>query len=325
MNAAQAQIHYHTDFFPNPEFKGGTSDLYSPELSALIQRRNTPDTTTVYVDGSQSLTRETDTAYGFRSPCFRLKTAGQATYVYGKIYRFFNFHLNHPELNPVGGPPPQFSLLKETKTILGYPCRKAEYLGKRRQHLWFTEKAAVHDPTGAVLSLKGVPGLILQTEDMPDPGAAETLRRVTVTHLSLEKPDKRMFNIPSGYRRFNHIDEVRAEDRRLLDDTIFRDISENPLTGHESERFTGCWLFETINDAIQVDIIPAGELRFIFRSTVLTADMDAPGRVREEQAVLKGRLLCVEDPPNYRLYSTTAKGIRLVPKDNDDFTFYRMA
>ena len=74
------------------------------------------------------------------------------------------------------------------------------------------------------------------------------------------------------------------------------------------------------HDTCRVEITP--ELRF--RTTVLTAPLDAAGRTSEQQAVVKGRVLVVEEPPNDRHYALSDDGLTLTQIGNELFTFTRV-
>ena len=327
MSAAQkitsGKIVYRITFVPNPSYRGGRSDLFSDELHARIRRQNTPEWRVVYFDGSHSRTEEINVDYGVRSPSFQLRSAGHDTITYCKEFPHFNFCIEYPIQLAPGGPPPYLAPTEETATIAGVICRKGKYQGPRHALVWYAEDLDVEDPTGAVLQLEGVPGLILQTEDIAASDTVDAVRRVTVTELSFEPPPPEIFSAPASYRKFDSIDDARAEDRRMLDAKSADELQRHPLGDNEREMFIGEWLFDTPTDKILVVIAPAGEDEFRFSTTVLTAPAGAAGRVSEEKALMKGRLLMVEEPPNYRLYKLADDGQKLILIGNELFTFSR--
>lgn len=317
------RIRYRIGFVANPEYRGARADPFSDELRAEIRRRNVPESRVVHFDGRRARSEEVNADYGVRSLSFELRVAGSDTFTYCKEFPHFGFCVEHPIGLPANGPPPHLAPTGETATIAGLRCRKAEYQGGRHLLVWYTDEVAVNDPTGAVLHLEGVPGLVLQTEEIAYSDTIDALRRETVVELSSDPPPPELFSVPADYRRFAGIDDARAEDRRLLDALSAEEERRRPLGAEEREMFAGSWLFERPQDRIRVDVERAGDDGFRFRTTVLSAPADAPGRVSEEKAVMKGRLLLVEEPPNYRLYQLEDGGRRLVLVGNDLFTFTR--
>jgi hypothetical protein len=318
------RISYRISFFPNTNYQGGHTDLFSDELLAEIRRRNVPESRVVYFDGSRARTDEFNADYDVRSRSFELRFAGSDTITYCKEFPHFEFCLEHPILRPPSGPPPHLAPTVETATIAGLECRKAEYQGGQHLFVWYTDEVAVNDPTGAVLSLEGVPGLILQTREIPASDSIDVVKQVTVTELTSDPPPPEVFSVPENYRGFPNIDAARAEDRRILDAQSAKELQSDPLSGSEREMFVGKWILEMPQDRIMVEIAPAGDNEFRFRTAVLTAPEDAAGRVSNEEARMKGRLLLVEEPPNYRLYKLEDEGRRLVLVGNRLFTFTRL-
>lgn len=322
--ATAGRIRYQIGFVANPGYRGGHADLFSDELRAKIRRQNVPESRVVYFDGRRARTEEINVDYGVRSRSFELRVAGRAAITYCKEFPYFGFCVEHPIRLPPGGPPPHLAPTGETATIAGLRCHKAEYQGDRHQLVWYTDEVAVNDPTGAVLRLEGVPGLILQTEEIPVSESTDAVERVTVVELAFDAPPPGIFSVPANYRRFVGIDAARAEDRQMLDAKSAEELQRHPLGVDEREMFAGKWLFDTPKDKILVEIARAGDNELRFRSTVLTAPAAAAGRVCDEKASMKGRLLMVEDPPNYRLYKSGAGGRSLILVGNELFTFTRL-
>jgi len=318
------RISYQIGFVANPNYQGGHTDLFSDELLAEIRRRNVPESRVVYFDGSRARTEEFNADYNVRSLSFELRFAGSDRITYCKEFPHFGFCLEHPILLPPGGPPPYLAPSGEMATICGLRCHKAEYQGHQHLFVWYTDEVAVNDPTGAVFRLEGVLGLILQTEEIPISDNTDVIKQVTVVELASDAPPPGLFSVPANYRRFGGIDSVRAEDRRILYAESAKELESNPLSVSEREMFVGKWLFDTPKDEIIVEIDRAGDNQFRFRTTVVTASADAAGRVSNEKACMKGRLLLVEEPPNYRLYKLEDEGRRLILVGNALFTFTRV-
>lgn len=324
-HANTGRIRYQISFIANPGYRGGPADLFSDELRAEIRRHNVPESRVVYFDGRRARAEEINVDYGVRSPSFELRVAGNDTITYCKEFPHFGFCIEHPILLRPGGPPPHLAPTSEMATIAGLPCRKAEYQGDRHLFVWYTDEVAVNDPTGAVLRLEGVPGLILQTEEIPASETYDAVERVTVAELEFDAPPPEIFSMPADYLRFAGIDAARAEDRRILDAESAKELGQShPLGIHEREMFVGKWLLGMPKDKILVEIAREGDNEFQFQTTVLTAPADAAARVCDEKASMKGRLLMVEEPPNYRLYKLSDEGRRLILIGNEMFAFTRI-
>lgn len=303
---------YRTTSVPNPAYRPRERGLFSDELLARIRRANVPERRVVSFDGTRSRSEETNVDYGVRSVSFELRSVDRGTVTYCKALRYFRFCVAHPIELAGGGPPPHLAPLDETATIAGLRCRKAEYVGPRRLYVWYSEELDVTDPTGAVLRLEGVPGLILQTEEIAQSDRIDVVLRITVEELSFAPPPPDVFAQPANFRTVDSIDIARAEDRRLLDGNANDDALARG-------KFLGEWLLETPHDTIRVEITP----QFQFRTTILTATADVAGRTSEEQAALKGKVLVVHDPPNDRHYELSNDGRILKQIDNPVFTFTR--
>jgi hypothetical protein len=198
----------------------------------------------------------------------------------------------------------------------------ADYVGGAHLMIWFTDEVAVDDPTGAVLALDRVPGLLLQTEEIATE-RTDAVKRVTATELSTDPPPPGIFSLPAGYRLFESVDAARAEDMRILDARAQDEVRHRPLTDEQRDLFVGQWRMAGGTDEILVEILRSDENEFIFRSVVLTAPEGAPGRVSEETASMKGRRLVVESPPNYRVYELEERGRKLKQLGNELFEFTR--
>lgn len=315
------RIRYRTSFVANPAYRGGDRvGIYSRELHAKIQRRNVPESIVVYFNGERSRTEETNVDYGVRSRSFKLKKAGSDIVTYCKEFPYFGFCVEYQESIPPGGPPPTLTPTGETEIIAGLQCRKAEYEGGPNLFVWYSDEISVNDPTGAVLTLEEVPGLIAQTEEIATSETIDSVKRTTLVEMDCDSPPPpELFSVPAHYRAFAGIDAARAENRRLLEEDLAQDSVDDELV-----KFDGNWLFDTPHDKVMLEIIRTGANEFRFRRTVLTAPQDAAGRVTEEQASLRGRTLIVEEPPNYRLYKLSDAGQKLSLIGNELFKFTRV-
>src|SRR5262249_17970815 len=150
--------------------------------------------------------------YGVRSPAFELRRVGRDTVTYCKALRSVRFCIERPIERPVSGLPPSLTPLDERTSIAGLRCRKARYLGPAPMNIWYSEERAVDDPTGAVLQLDGVPGLILQVETIDQSDGASVVRRVTIVDVSFEPPPGELFAQPASHRTVDSVDVARAED-----------------------------------------------------------------------------------------------------------------
>jgi hypothetical protein len=278
-----------------------------------MRRANIPEQRTVHFDGTRSRSEEINVDYGVRSLAIELRSAERRTVTYCKQLRFVRFCVERPIEHPVGGPPPSLTPSQELATIAGLRCRRAEYEGPEQLYVWYCEEVEIDDPTGAVLRLEGVPGLILQTETIPDPGRADVVQRVTVTDLSFAPPPPEVFSEPVGYETVDSVDVARAKDRVLLDAHAAENVTA-------PEKFVGRWLLDTGHDRIAVEI--TSDLRF--RTTVLTAPPEAADRTSDEKAVVKGDVLVVEEPPNDRHYRLSDDGQMLTQVDRALFSFTRV-
>jgi hypothetical protein len=315
------KIRYQIDFVGNPDYQGRPADIFSDALLGKIRRRNVPEWRIVYFDGRRSRREEINVDYGVRSPSIELRSVDRPTIIYCKEFRAFGFCFEFPINLPITGRPPALRLTGEIASIAGLHCRKGEYQGGRHLHVWFTE-VEVDDPTGAVLRLEGVSGLIMRTEQIAGP-RVDAVERVTVAELSFAPPPAEIFSVPAGYRRVPDVDVARAEDRRALAAKSAQELQRHPLSAAECDMFVGTWLFDSPPDKIVIEIVRAGHNAFRFRTTVPTAPADAVERVRDEKASMQGRTLLVEEPPNYRLYRLGDDGRSLIEVDNHLFTFIR--
>ncbi|HEV7805845.1 MAG TPA: hypothetical protein VGO80_08505 [Solirubrobacteraceae bacterium] len=316
-------VRYRRTYVPNRAHRAAEADLYSAKLRERIRIMNVAQWRVVHFDGRRSRVEEINCDYGVRSRSLQFRRAGNDTVTYCKELRHLAFCVRHPVERPVGGPPPALVPTGETATIAGMRGRQAEYHGDRHLLVWYTDEVEVCDPTGAVLSLDGVPGLVLQTRNIPATDRVDALEQVTLTELSDEPPPPEILSEPDTYRLYDSVDAARAEDRRILDERTADELRRRPLRPEERETIAGEWLLETTDDRILVQVTPTTDDELRFRTTVLTAPDGSPGRVRDEQARRAGRLLLVEDPPNYRLYRIADAGRRLIDVDNELFTFTR--
>ena len=313
-------IHYRLAFVPNPSYRGGRVDLFSATLAARIRRQNVPEGWTVYFDGQRSRREEINLDYGVRSLSFELRDAKTSTITYCKQLRTLGFCMQYATPVPVGGPPPDVMVTGETQSIGGFRCTRAEYRGPRQLEIWFTQEIAIDDSSGGILQLVGVPGLLMQTQEIAD-NHLDAVQRVTVTDVSFEAPPPTVFSVPPGFRTFPDAAAARAEDRQNFEAAAAEETRYNPLSDTERDMFVGDWLFHADADELRVRIARVGENEFRFHSTVLTAPADAPGRDRDEPARMLGRALLVEDPPGYRLYMLDGPQLRQL--DDDVFRFNR--
>src|SRR5271165_6374363 len=100
------KISYRLDFVANTAYHGGIANIFSDELRAFIRRRNVPERRIVWFDGRHARTEEINTDYGVGGRSFELRVAASDTITYCKDSPYFGFCVEHPNLLPPGGPPP---------------------------------------------------------------------------------------------------------------------------------------------------------------------------------------------------------------------------
>lgn len=306
------KIVYRTEVVRNPSYRGaGGAAEYSEPLRALIRRDNVPERRTVYFDGTRSRTEEINFDYGVKSPAIRLREAGRAT-LYCKELPHVHFCVEQPELASPTGPSPSVQLTDEQATIGGHACRKAIHDNlSQKQELYFTEQLHVEDATGAVYRVDGVPGLIVQWQPVGDP-RAELIERVTVVETSFARPAAALFAPPAGFRKVASVDEARAEERRLRD----AEAAQHPPTAEDRARFVGRWRLATAPDDLRVEVVQDGDA-YVLRTT-------HGGQTSDERATIAGGALVVDDPPNVRVYRTSADGDQLLLVGSEAFRFQRV-
>ena len=311
-------VRYEYSYVPNPKYSRRTVDLYSTEFRKRLRAENTPSYRLIRFDGRRSRAEEINVDYGIRGPSLEFRVAGQEQTIYCKRLGALAFRVEYPVGRPVTEAPPQLQPSNEFASIAGLRCRLGEYLGRQHLRVWYSEQITLDDPTGAVLTLPGVPGVVLRTEEISTSPTLDMVRRTTVTELSLAPPPHDIFTVPAHYRPFRSVDEARAADRRELQERADAELRARPLTQAEREMFLGEWWLRGRADIIQVQIGPE-----VFRSTVLSAPPGVPGRIEVAPARPLGRRLLVDDPPGYRLYRITADRGNLVQVGSEVFRFTR--
>jgi hypothetical protein len=306
------KIVYQTEMVRNPSYGGsGGEPHYSEQLRALMLRDNVPERRTVYFDGTRSRAEEINFDYGVKSPAIRLREAGRGVTLYCKEFPHVQFCVEHPDLEADTGPSPILQLTDEQATVAGFPCRKAIYNNlSQKLEVYFIEKVHVEDATGAVYRIEGVPGLIVQWQVIEDP-RPDVVERVTVVETSFARPPAALFAPPAGFRKMASVDEARAEERRLLD----AEAAQHPASAEERARFVGRWDLVTAPDDLHVEIVPDGD-SYLLRTT-------HDGKTSDERAMMKGRALLVEAPPNFRLYRVSDDGDQLFLVGSEAFRFRR--
>jgi len=274
---------------------GGGDPPHGFELALL--RHNLAMQRTVRFARGSARSDEVNADYGVRSPCVRLYRAGGAT-LYAKALHRVRFCIELPPPPELGGREGEPELVPDGETVVaGVRCRRALYRDSGRQlAIAYADDLTVDDPTGAVVQLAGVPGLVMAWEELPRPGAHWWLS-VAISELSRDPTGP--LALPDGYTQFASVDQARAEDRRMIE-------AEAPPS---SDAFSGRWRWE--GGDVELDIAPS-RLRTI-----------APSGTRDEAAARHGSLLVVEDTPNLRLYQLDDRG-RLVLADDDGFRFVRI-
>jgi len=250
----------------------------------------------------------------------RLQLADRDTTLYGKALHRLRFCIDIPPPPELGGRegPPELEPQRGTQVIASWRCRQVIHVdGTRRLAIAYTDELAIDDPTGAVAQFEGVPGLVLPWEELPRGDRSGWRTRVEVSELSLVPPDPETFALPDGYRRFAGIDAARAEDRRILEAEVEAEHRTAPLSAAEQRMFVGRWRWERGDAELEIAAVGPDDDALRFRTV-------SPTGARDEVAMQKGRLLLVEEPPNYRLYRLDDAGRRLTLVDDHTFRFHRV-
>lgn len=331
-------IRYRTDLVPNPARHDDGDGIYSPELQFAFTRRNLPEYRDVWFDGKRARIECVNFDYGVYSRSILLQGAeGSTGNIYCKEFPFFKFCIEYPvQLPTAPWEPPRVTLLKEEKEILGYRCRRARIEDGAVEYLvYYAPTLKIAKVTDAVLQHSLVDGFILEREENPDKHLGIFLTRITVTELNLTKPPANRFESPDGFEKVTDIDFARTENRRRLDAWSAEQWTRNPLTANEKTMYLGAWQLDKGKDHILVEIEaaptdsenggdPGWNNNFVFITTVLSSNQEFEGALSCERATMKGRLLLVEEPPNYSLYSLSENGNQMQWTDNPALTYYRI-
>lgn len=325
---SQGQIEYAIDIVI-PE---NATISYSREFYQQILRYNIPEKRIVYFDGQQSRTDEVNVDYNYRSLSMVFKKANEDTYQYCKVFPFFNFviELKKNRLIPTRHLSPRIDLVEEYKHILGYRCQKAiirdDYL---TYQVYFTREISLKDPTQAVIQYEGVPGVILEQEEIPVAKTVAFYRRYTVKRLEAQRLPPNIFAIPPGYQKLLNIDEARQKDRQMLQEAKQQELKQQPLSKAEQTQFLGSWLLKVDSDSFLVHVALSkpsqGKSILRFYSYHLTNPDTATRSVFIKEARLAGRQLMVEAAPNYDLYTYKATTNTIELSGNSLFTYKRLS
>jgi hypothetical protein len=334
---SMGHIRYRTDLLLNPARQDGGEAIYSPALQLILTRRNVPQHQDVWVDGLRARIECENFDYGVYSRSILLQgTCGSTGTIYCKELHFYHFYTERQvQLPDAPLEPPRITALEEEKEILGYRCRRARVEeGAKTYDIYYTPEVRVAGVADAVLRHPLENGLVLEREEVPDKRLGIFLTRTTATRLKRTKPPATIFETPAGFERVPNVDFARIEDRRRLDAWSAEQWTRNPLTAHEKTMYLGVWQLDNGKDRVLVEIetsLPDGvpredsgwSNRFVFKTTVLFADQNLAGAVSRARATMRGRMLLVEEPPNYSLYTLSEDGKKLRWRDNPTVTYSR--
>jgi len=325
---SQGQIEYAIDVVI-PE---NATISYSREFYQQILRYNIPEKRIVYFDGQQSRTDEINVDYNCRSLSMVFKKASDDTYQYCKVFPFFNFviKLKKTPLIPTRYQQPSIKLMEEYKNILGYRCQKAIVQDEHLTYqVYFTKEVTLKDPTQAVIQHEGIPGVILEQEEIPIAKTVAFYRRYTVKRLEAQRLAPNIFAVPQGYQKLANIDEARKKDRQMLQEAKQLELKQKPLSKVEQTQFLGSWLLQVGGDSFLVYVAPFNTSQdkdlLRFYSYHLTNPDTATRRVSIKEAHLVGRQLMVEESPNYSLYNYNAAKNTIELAGNTLFTYERLS
>ncbi|HAS46421.1 MAG TPA: hypothetical protein DCS93_38425 [Microscillaceae bacterium] len=325
---SQGQIEYAIEVV----IPGDATISYSREFYRQILRYNIPEKRIVYFDGQQSRTDEVNVDYNYRSLSTTIRTKKSDKYLYLKQYPFFNFYFEiESKLAGTGEYfPSKITFLEEYKDILGYRCQKAKIEEAYQiYYVYFTREVTLKDPTQAVIQHEGIPGVILEQEEIPIAKNVAFYQRYTVKRLEAQRLAPNIFAIPAGYQKLANIDEARQKDRQMLQEAKQKEVKQQPLSGAEQTQFLGSWLLKVDSDSFLVHVAPikATQDKSVLRfySYHLTNPDAATRRVFTKEARLAGRQLMVEESPNYNLYNYNAAKNTIELAGNSLFTYERLS
>ncbi len=280
---------------------------YSQKLWRDLLRDNIPEKKEIFFNKRFSRTETTDVEGDFKSPVVLLKKAGKRVYQYCKEFPYFNFYLNQADPSPVADEYflPKIQLLQEQKEIAGYLCNCAQIETLRATYLvYYTDRIQIHDATAAIIRHNGIAGFILQQDEIPVAKDTYFHLRYTVLDFDFETPvPDHLFQVPKDFLFFADMEQVRKENRRIMNEMAKKYWQQNPLTELQKSKFNGKWKLDHYSDTIEIEVSYKGSA-FIWENKYqfTTKNSSAGGGVTIEQASLWEEFLLVEDPPNYRLY-----------------------
>ncbi|MEO6327906.1 MAG: hypothetical protein ABIO55_03200 [Ginsengibacter sp.] len=302
---------------------------YSKKLWHQILHYNIPSGKEVFFNGILSRTDTTDVELGYKSPVTILKKSNEKKYRYCKKFPFFNFWVNNTEdLSSTGEYfIEQVELLKEHKKIAGFNCKCAKIIAASKTYIiYYTEALKIKDPTNAALSNKNINGFILQQDEIPVAKDVYYYLRYTVKNFDFKTPvASSKFNIPRSYIHFSNTDKVRAENRRMMNKIFSSKKTPNKFTEKQKTTFNGHWKMDKFKDKIVMKVEYAGSKnKWQNKYTVVTKNFSGEQKAITETALLLGKFLLVEEPPNYRLYSYNSIDDTIQQYHNDIFIFKRL-
>lgn len=312
------------------------TDMFSHQLGMNIIRNNVPKTKTIYFNGKKARQDEYRYDFGwYKSNTITITSlSSNDTIIYCKSFPHFDFWVKYlPDSKSIEeeSGSPIIEELKETKIIAGYLCKKAKVTEiDNEYYVYYTESIAIDDPTGIVLNVDKINGFIMEKEEIPTEFSGNFYLITTVMNVVFDSFPDKTFEVPNGYRYFNTIDEVRAEDLRIWEEKALQEWKANPLTEEEKNYFLGHWLMTTAYDTILIEITNIGkeavwDNKYLFSTIVLTSSNESMKEVQEEEAHLVCRALMVEEFPNYRLYDYDKEKETITFRWNELFTYYRIS
>ena len=299
----QATIRYEIAVVPESKQPSGPA-AFSPELTREIIRYNIPAAREVWFDGNQSRVEEVNVDYGFKGRAITIsRGAGQPLHDCKELQflRFCVVRSPAPEPIEEETTVPRIEIGDETREIAGHVCRRARYeTGNQAWHIWFSEALRLDDPTGAVIARDGIPGAILEIEEIPVARGALAHRRTTVTAISTSPVPAGIFQVPPDFEQMQSIEEARAVNRQRMEAAA----RAMPRPGDAARaRFTGWWRLESRTDVILLEVTAVEPSQGDGADIRLQTHNLNVGKVVQREGSLRGEWIVVDEPPGFTLYA----------------------
>ncbi len=290
-------------------------------LYLKLSQLNLPVDRTVCFDGNQSCLRETTNEFGISIQTIQIRNKdNKDTFRYAEVSPHFSVWVELQESRSVNKTK-EISIVtfsKKEKTILGYRCKKATIEEEHSTFtVWYTTELTINDPTGAVLQLDSIPGVILEMDEALGGKKAVLLKRTRVTSIDLDVNEPTAFDLPKDALQVKSIEEVAAKNRQNLLRLMEKGQQDHPLSEEEKAAFEGTWVLSYKGDRIELKISKSAN-DYTIQETMKTRY--EPEETQSYKAVFYGETLFVDLAPTFLRYRLTSKGDLKLEK-GDFFVF----